>query len=432
MTNKVRAGGAWVDVLPWSRPADWLAMPAMPTEGFVGLLAITPDDTNYVALKASGAYTVNWGDGNTENIANNTKAEHHYDYASILSGTNCSRDYRQVVVSVTPQVPGALTKIDLMQYHSTGSGVYQGKNTQWLDVEMAGPALATVIVNEPNNAGPLATVLNSLERIRFGANAITNGALMFAWDSQPYPQLGRLAVVSGVMPALTDATGMFQSSNSLMVVDFADLSALVTAVSMMASCNSLQRALLPDLPVCTDLTSICSPCPALREFRVGDLPLLVTMTTALYSCGALDSAVFGDMPSLTGASSVFDSDFALRYVEFGDTPLLADISNLLWPTYALQKAVFGDLSGVTNAATAFGNPPDQPQGALVSLSVPGLTESIDISYTKMDAAALAAVFADLGTVSGKVINVKGTPGAANLTGGQIAVATDKGWTVTTS
>ena len=64
------------DIPPvWVRPSDWLPLPAPGPETFIGLLAVTNDDSNYIALNFAGNYTVDWGDGGApENVASGVQA----------------------------------------------------------------------------------------------------------------------------------------------------------------------------------------------------------------------------------------------------------------------------------------------------------------------------------------------------------------------
>ena len=49
----------------WVRPPQWLPMPTPGAEEMDCLLAVTNDDSNYVAFTITGgAYYVDWGDGN--------------------------------------------------------------------------------------------------------------------------------------------------------------------------------------------------------------------------------------------------------------------------------------------------------------------------------------------------------------------------------
>ena len=68
--------------LPWIRPGSWLALPDVTgLQKFAGLHAVFPD-SNFVALSAEGAYTVNWGDGSGDtNVATGVTAERNIAWA---------------------------------------------------------------------------------------------------------------------------------------------------------------------------------------------------------------------------------------------------------------------------------------------------------------------------------------------------------------
>ena len=67
---------------PWVRPGSWLALPDVTgLQKFAGLHAVFPD-SNFVALSAEGAYTVNWGDGSGDtNVATGVTAERNIAWA---------------------------------------------------------------------------------------------------------------------------------------------------------------------------------------------------------------------------------------------------------------------------------------------------------------------------------------------------------------
>ena len=74
------------------------------------------------------------------------------------------------------------------------------------------------------------------------------------------------------------------------------------------------------------------------------------------------------------------------------------------------------------------------KGLRVSSSAPfngTTTPQINVSYTGMDRTALVQLFNDLPTVTnGQIIGITGTLGSENLTEEEVAIATNKGWTVT--
>lgn len=61
----------------------------------------------------------------------------------------------------------------------------------------------------------------------------------------------------------------------------------------------------------------------------------------------------------------------------------------------------------------------------------GASPQINVSYTGLDRQALVNLFKSMPTVSaGQVCNITGTTGASALTAEDLAIATDKGWTIT--
>ena len=74
------------------------------------------------------------------------------------------------------------------------------------------------------------------------------------------------------------------------------------------------------------------------------------------------------------------------------------------------------------------------KGVVVSSEAPfDYTSSpqINVAYTGLDRQALRRLFKSMPTVSAnQVCNITGATGAADLTAEDLAIATDKGWTIT--
>lgn len=74
----------------WVRHPAWLELPEVTASEakLVGLYAVFPD-FGYIAMNCESNYTVNWGDGVTENFSSGVPAYHNYDYSDAdLSGTD--------------------------------------------------------------------------------------------------------------------------------------------------------------------------------------------------------------------------------------------------------------------------------------------------------------------------------------------------------
>lgn len=120
-----------------------------------------------------------------------------------------------------------------------------------------------------------------------------------------------------------------------------------------------------------------------------------------------------DLSGLTNANNFITNAKSLE-----DTVL--DVSNA---TGLTKIGCYGDSS---NFIAGF-------KGLRVSDQAPfsGTAPQINVSYTGMDRQALVTLFNDLPTVSsGQIINITGCTGSESLSAEEVAIATDKGWTVT--
>jgi hypothetical protein len=87
---KPRTLGAAAAVTPWVRNPSWSALTAVGSseEKFAGIVAVFPQGS-YLALSAAGNYTVDWGDGASENVNTGVTANKLYDFNDVdLANTN--------------------------------------------------------------------------------------------------------------------------------------------------------------------------------------------------------------------------------------------------------------------------------------------------------------------------------------------------------
>lgn len=167
----------------WTRPADWVSLTTVTSseEKFVGLHAVHPD-SNFLSLSAAGAYTVNWGDGVTENFASGVVASHIYNYATydVTNTTLSSLGYKQVLVTVTPQAGQQLTALNLHQKHAqAGLLAY---NSGFLDIVVSGQFLTDFRVAVVTPGTPTqAITFNALERVNIVRSDLQEPEYLFYW-----------------------------------------------------------------------------------------------------------------------------------------------------------------------------------------------------------------------------------------------------------
>ena len=213
-----------------ARPDDWPVLPIVSTgeQKFVGLYAVYDAVGQYVALMVSGNYIVDWGDGSSpENVSAGVKAQHEYSYAT-CGGAICSRGYKAVVISVTPQSGQNITSLSLDQRHSSD---VSSAGSQWLDITICSRYMTSLVFRG-------AVTPTIMERVYIIDHAVTNIGLMFA---------GCTLLTS--VPAfdtglVTNMSYMFSGCTLLTTVPLFDTGLVTNMSYMFYDCSSLTSNLM--------------------------------------------------------------------------------------------------------------------------------------------------------------------------------------------
>jgi len=224
--GKLPTDWKFADDLTWTRPTEWidLNVPSGVPEKIIGLVAVFPSDShNYVSFNIDtndgSSFTVNWGDGTTETIAEDTTVFHAYDYDSITSDTSTAkstvfRGYKQVKFEIT----------------LTGSAAFDAIN---FDV-----------------AGPFVTHASSL--YGRGSNILdlfvssANSTYMDISDNYPFSICEQIEIRNTSSNRLTSPSMLYQSAKSLQSIPFVPFitTSNVTYRQTFFGCHALRR--LPD------------------------------------------------------------------------------------------------------------------------------------------------------------------------------------------
>ena len=176
-------------------------------------------------------------------------------------------------------------------------------------------------------------------------------------------------------------------------------------------------------------------CALLQAVHIDSTSSVTNMSYMFYLCSSLRSvpavmdtskvtnmaSMFYLSPPLRSLPAVFNVASATDGTSFG-----ASLRSLSRDLLDLSAAVITTKLQITEAQGL--------RGLLVSSSATwtGTAPQIEITDCGLDRTALVALFNSLGTIAGKTIKITGNPGVADLTAGDLAIATDKGWTVTTT
>ena len=188
----------------WVRPVDWLSMPYVTASDqvFYGLIAVFNSTANYMALTATGNYTIDWGDGSaTENINSGVTAQHLYDYSTLSSATLCSRGYKQAIIKIIPQSGQSLLSVDTNKKHSA---VISSSNlSPLLDIVCSCAASSTLGLTVGSSSTATPVYLESVY--------IFNGQNRLSTTNMFYQARSLANVNAFSCAAVTSANGMYQS-----------------------------------------------------------------------------------------------------------------------------------------------------------------------------------------------------------------------------
>ena len=377
-------------------PSDWLTIsePAE-NEAFYGTYAVHNGDSNFVAFTVSGAYTVNWGDGVTENFAAGATAAHNYSWSSISSLTLTSGGFRQALIKITPQSGSHLTSINLQVKHPsyTVSGNTAVYNAPWLNIYVKDNTLLQ---------------LNLLQ-----ISALTN--LVYLGDLKKFVMLGG-AVVS--------MSNMFYNCSSLQSVSISYAAAVTTMASMFYNCYSLQSVSLSNTAAVTNMSSMFYNCYSLQSVPLFNTAAVANMSTMFQACYSLQSSQIIPSISLTYAGAKLSATELNRIYTSLPSRLVRSASS-----------ASGNGTLVTYTTTvAHGYIPGQV------VTVTGFTPTgYNLVSGKIKTTPTATTFTLAGTTTGTSTGTGTvTPAALTLTVSNNwgtatddpTIATAKGWTVT--
>jgi surface protein len=331
---------------PWIRPADWLPMPTIaPTEQkIVGLFGVYDDQSNYVAFTASGNYTVDWGDGTTNNYTAGSTAQKLYTYSSIPFSTESTRGYRQVFITITPQAGANLTIFNLSVLDSTG----RKSSIPWLDLQINTPNITGSNLTIVNTAGSI--WLQHLERVNISAiGTLTNTSNMFM-HCQALQEVSLFNTAS-----VTSMPNMFLNCYSLQTIPAFNTVSVNNMATMFTNCYSLKKVPTLNCSMVASLEQTFRNCSSLQEVTLTNTQK-VTNTFMMFSgCNSLRKAPLFDTSAVTTTSQMFGGCISLRTIPLYDTVKVNNMNSMFSGCNSLEGVPLLNTSNVTNMSNMFQN-----------------------------------------------------------------------------
>lgn len=238
------------------------------------------------------------------------------------------------------------------------------------------------------------------------------------------------------VPELGDTSGlqttssMFTSCLSLLEIPSMNLSSCTNANNMFSGCWRLEKINTIDFNgSAANMQAFCYNSPKLKTVDIQGSHNVTNMYQAFRRCERLEGLTL-DTSSVTNGYQIFLYCYQLEQLPSGlNTSNMTSTNNLFDGCQSLKEMNNVDFSSTTNTSSMFNN-----TGSLKNVSGftgPSLTH--DWSYTPLNADSVRNIFNGLPTVSGQTINMTRVASvmSGSVTAGDIAVATAKGWSVTT-
>jgi len=368
------------------RPADWPALASFTTttQKVSGLIAITDDSDNYVALAittSAGTYTVDWGDGTVDIVAGGNRAQHQYNYAT-YGGSVLTGGYKAAVVNVTPD-SGDITGINLGVRYEIGApypGLPIRTVAKWLDISVGSPFLTSLQVGGFFNSQ--AVYLSWLQQFRiFSSSAayvsILNNLFYYCFALQSIPTLnispnynnigGCFAFcyslkVAPILPpssvTITGTLGYFFNCPSLETVTdaaFANVT-LGSGNQLFFNCPKLKYA--PNINFAngsTDFASMFSGCTNLISVPNYNTASATSMASMFLNCNALKTVPQFNTRLVTNFTNMFGSCFNLTSVPTFNMTSAIDIGSMFSSCFTLKSIPALNLPALVSATSAFNN-----------------------------------------------------------------------------
>jgi hypothetical protein len=346
----------------WTRPSDWLPLPTPSSDQFVGLLGITNDTSNLVALKArvsTGTYTVDWGDGTiTTNYASDATAQHQYSYSAI-SSTVTSAGFKQVIVKVYPTTGGATLNCFSLQVVPTGYAT--GASIPWLDIAISAPSMTSSVVGGAyglsiisNGVGASSNIVNlgdlqQFKIVSLSPAYINFGYLCFRLGNLKSFVLGSPSITSNG----TNFSNMFQSCYSLQSVPYFDTSSGQNFNAMFLYCYSLNSVPFFNTSQNANFNGMFQECRNLISVPPFNTSKGTNFGYMFYNCFSLTSVPLFDTSKNTSFSYMFFGCSNLTTVPFFDTSQGLYFNNMFNNCYTLTTIPAFNTSKGTDFSVMF-------------------------------------------------------------------------------
>ena len=321
----------------------------------------------------SGAYSYFYGSWSWgETVIEPIKAEHRYSYNAVSAASRCSRGYRQVIVTITPQAGANLTMVDLSPRHSSIS--QDDASAPWLDLALNLPLAegGASIVFCGYERYSTYDYLGSVERITIhdAGGASNFGWLLYYAGALRVFQLHRaeaLEEMDGMfcychalehvqlppLPHVTTASEAFYECTSLRQLNLEGMASLSDASYLVYGCNLLKQLRLAGITSLTSLEWACQEAPELERVWIEDAEALESTANLFYNCRSLRQVVISGAERIEQMGGMFQYCSALEIAPELHTAEVVDMHEMFAYCTSLRHVPQYDTANVTTMESMF-------------------------------------------------------------------------------
>jgi len=404
--NKILSNGSTSGT--WRRPEDWLPMPMGITSAdqtFVGLHAVIEDGDNFCAFlftTSEGQYQVDWGDGTVDLVDSGVNAEHQYNFATYDTGntTLSSRGYKQAMITVTP-VSGDLLTCNFRQRFVTSPVQNQSYSTGFLDCILSMP-----------NASSGASIL-------FGGTTVRHS----------FVERFDIKTIGGA----TNLNSLFHNFSSIESIPLFNTSNVTSMQQMFSNCFSIQSIPLFDTASVTNMVIFLGDCRSLKSVPLFNTSSVTNIGSMLTNCTSLQYVPLFNTSNVTSMSNMFNGCNSIKSIPLFITTSVTNMVNMFLFCSSLNSIPALSTSAITpSTGTDFGT---SFATACQSLNRCQMVFARTVSFQncQLSRDAIVEIFnnlVDRSATTSATITITGNWGVTALSAGDLLIATNKNWVVT--
>jgi surface protein len=376
-------------IAPWVRNPSWRALTAVgdSEQKFSGIVAVFPQGS-YLALSAAGNYTVDWGDGASENVNTGVTANKLYDFNDAdLANTNGPVTLTDAGDLVERTAHGYSNGMEVRFYNivsTTGlttAQVYYVINATANNFQVAatvgGSAVAlstngsatllpykqAIVTVTPQAGQNLTTITLNLKNTTSGLQAYETGwldievgspnftSITLAGGSVRFSMCERAAVRS--IGSVTNLSSLFSSYYKLQAVVLGNTAAATNMSSMFSGCQSLSTVPLFNTAAVTNMSSMFNNCYSLAVVPLFNTVAVTNMSSMFRHCRSLAAIPLFNTVAVTSMESMLRDCYSLTTVPLFNTVAVTNMSTMFQDSRSLATVPLFNTAAVTNMSTMF-------------------------------------------------------------------------------